>query len=121
LNRVVDVTLAAGGDHVYARAVDIWSLISQAMFDKSVQSTRNAKLRSEAQWHVRLPLAALRLLPCRAPNGSPINRGAGLDKIAGATTFEVKVGETTKKFGGLIVKADVCIRAQHRGSDHILC
>lgn len=39
---------------------------------------------------------------------NPIAVFQGLDKIMGQTTsFEVKVGEE-KKFGGLIVKADVC-------------
>lgn len=39
---------------------------------------------------------------------NPIAVFAGLDKIMGLTTsFEVKIGEE-KKFGGLIVKADVC-------------
>ena len=39
---------------------------------------------------------------------NPIAVFNGLDKITGVTTtFEAKVGET-KKFGGLIVKADVC-------------
>jgi len=54
---------------------------------------------------------AVALLTCaahaeRIPN--PIAVFTGLDKITGTTTtFEVKVGEA-KKFGGLIVKADVC-------------
>ena len=39
---------------------------------------------------------------------NPIAIFDGLDKIMGQTTsFEVKIGEE-KKFGGLIVKADVC-------------
>ncbi len=39
---------------------------------------------------------------------NPIALFAGLDKIMGLTTnFEAKIGEE-KKFGGLIVKADVC-------------
>jgi hypothetical protein len=39
---------------------------------------------------------------------NPIALFAGLDKIMGVTTnFEVKIGEEVK-FGGLIVKADVC-------------
>jgi len=39
---------------------------------------------------------------------NPIAVFDGLDKIMGQTTsFEVKIGEE-KKFGGLIVKADVC-------------
>ena len=39
---------------------------------------------------------------------NPIAVFTGLDKITGlTTTFETKVGEA-KKFGGLIVKADVC-------------
>jgi len=39
---------------------------------------------------------------------NPIALFAGLDKIMGLTTnFESKIGEE-KKFGGLIVKADVC-------------
>jgi len=39
---------------------------------------------------------------------NPIAVFAGLDKIMGQTTsFEVKIGEE-RKFGGLIVKADVC-------------
>ncbi len=39
---------------------------------------------------------------------NPIAVFVGLDKILGQTTnFEVKVGEE-KKFGGFIVKADVC-------------
>jgi hypothetical protein len=39
---------------------------------------------------------------------NPIAVFAGLDKITGITTaFEVKIGEE-KRFGGLIVKPDVC-------------
>lgn len=39
---------------------------------------------------------------------NPIALFAGLDKIMGVTTnFEAKIGETVK-FGGLVVKADVC-------------
>jgi hypothetical protein len=39
---------------------------------------------------------------------NPVAVFTGLDKITGATTtFEAKVGEE-KRFGGLIVKADVC-------------
>jgi hypothetical protein len=39
---------------------------------------------------------------------NPIALFAGLDKIMGVTTnFEVKIGEEVK-FGGLIVKADLC-------------
>jgi len=39
---------------------------------------------------------------------NPIAVFAGLDKITGVTTsFEVKIGEETR-FGGLIVKPDVC-------------
>ncbi len=39
---------------------------------------------------------------------NPIAIFAGLDKIMGQTTnFEAKIGEE-KKFGGLVVKADVC-------------
>jgi hypothetical protein len=39
---------------------------------------------------------------------NPVAVFTGLDKITGlTTTFEAKVGEA-KKFGGLIVKADVC-------------
>ena len=39
---------------------------------------------------------------------NPVAIFAGLDKIMGqTTTFEAKIGEE-KKFGGLVVKADVC-------------
>jgi hypothetical protein len=42
------------------------------------------------------------------PKPNPIALFAGLDKIMGLTTnFEAKIGEE-KKFGGLVVKADVC-------------
>jgi hypothetical protein len=42
---------------------------------------------------------------------NPLAVFAGLDKIMGVTTnFEAKIGEE-KKFGGLIVKADVCYTA----------
>ena len=42
------------------------------------------------------------------PIANPIAIFAGLDKILGqTTTFEAKIGEE-KKFGGLVVKADVC-------------
>ena len=42
---------------------------------------------------------------------NPIALFAGLDKIMGQTTnFEAKIGEE-KKFGGLIVKADICYTA----------
>ena len=42
------------------------------------------------------------------PIENPIAIFSGLDKILGqTTTFEAKIGEE-KKFGGLLVKADVC-------------
>ena len=42
------------------------------------------------------------------PIANPIAIFSGLDKILGqTTTFEAKIGEE-KKFGGLLVKADVC-------------
>ena len=42
------------------------------------------------------------------PIANPIAIFSGLDKILGQTiTFETKIGEV-KKFGGLLVKADVC-------------
>lgn len=42
------------------------------------------------------------------PIANPIAIFSGLDKIMGqTTTFEAKIGEE-KKFGGLLVKADVC-------------
>ena len=42
------------------------------------------------------------------PIANPIAIFSGLDKILGqTTTFETKIGEV-KKFGGLLVKADVC-------------
>ena len=42
------------------------------------------------------------------PIANPIAVFSGLDKILGqTTTFEAKIGEE-KKFGGLLVKADVC-------------
>jgi hypothetical protein len=42
---------------------------------------------------------------------NPLAVFAGLDKIMGVTTnFEAKIGEE-KRFGGLIVKADVCYTA----------
>ena len=42
------------------------------------------------------------------PIANPIAIFSGLDKILGQTiTFEAKIGEE-KKFGGLLVKADVC-------------
>ncbi len=42
------------------------------------------------------------------PIANPIAIFSGLDKILGeTTTFETKIGEE-KKFGGLLVKADVC-------------
>jgi hypothetical protein len=54
-------------------------------------------------------LAAFFSFAAQAENiRNPIALFAGLDKIMGVTTnFEVKVGEEVK-FGGLIVKADVC-------------
>ena len=56
------------------------------------------------------------LLLCTSPVfaadiSNPLAIFAGLDKIMGITTnFESKIGEE-KKFGGLIVKADVCYTA----------
>ena len=45
---------------------------------------------------------------CAGPIANPIAIFSGLDKIMGqTTTFEAKIGEE-KKFGGLVVKADVC-------------
>ena len=61
-------------------------------------------------------LAALALALCAAPVhaeniSNPVAVFAGLDKIMGVTTnFEAKIGEE-KRFGGLIVKADVCYTA----------
>jgi hypothetical protein len=58
-----------------------------------------------------LAAVAVALLTCAAHAeriANPIAVFTGLDKITGTTTtFEAKVGEA-KKFGGLIVKADVC-------------
>jgi len=58
-----------------------------------------------------LAAVAVALLACAAHAeriANPIAVFTGLDKITGTTTtFEVQVGEA-KKFGGLIVKADVC-------------
>ena len=54
---------------------------------------------------------AVAVLSCAAHAeriSNPVAVFTGLDKITGlTTTFETKVGEA-KKFGGLIVKADVC-------------
>ncbi|MDE2383270.1 MAG: DUF2155 domain-containing protein [Alphaproteobacteria bacterium] len=52
---------------------------------------------------------ALASLPLHAePISNPVAVFAGLDKIMGQTiNFEAKIGEE-KKFGSLIVKADVC-------------
>ena len=53
-------------------------------------------------------LASLSGAAAAEPISNPIAVFAGLDKIMGQTTnFEAKIGEE-KKFGGLIVKADVC-------------
>ena len=56
-----------------------------------------------------LGLACSLAVPARAEIiSNPIAVFDGLDKILGQTTsFEVKIGEE-KKFGGLIIKANVC-------------
>jgi hypothetical protein len=64
----------------------------------------------------KIALGAVALLiaagPAQAENkANPVAVFAGLDKIMGVTTnFEAKI-EEEKKFGGLIVKADVCYTA----------
>ena len=115
-----ETKLAAGGVINYTQgAVDIWSLISQAMFDKSgakppesPQSSRSAEAGAVRMFRLGvLAAVAVVVLPCAARAdriANPIAVFTGLDKITGVTTtFETKVGEA-KQFGGLIVKADVC-------------
>jgi hypothetical protein len=60
----------------------------------------------------RLLFSAAALLLCLPAHAerveNPIAVFAGLDKITGVTTtFEVKIGEE-KRFGGLLVKPDIC-------------
>ncbi len=59
-------------------------------------------------WIAGVAFALTAAPACADSVANPIAIFAGLDKIMGQTTnFEAKIGEE-KKFGGLVVKADVC-------------